>query len=192
MSQGNRRNGNDGSWTMLLRSNVFEIFRKIMYERLPCRRFRDTPSVGFFDVTVDGSNARDLVIHTGPAVSPPNDSRTGAWQFYLHPHQEDNLLAASGGRTFYLVNMSWQQRFHVVRLDCGGDILRIPAGTFHRSISDQEGSVVLNQAKRHSEISLSHEFRVYNSAQIPALAASIPLQFRNDFNPSSQPILQAA
>ena len=71
-----------------------------MFELLPYERFRVTPSVRFFDVTIDTSNARDLVIHTVPAVSPPNDSITGAWQFYLHPHQEDNLLAVSGGRTF--------------------------------------------------------------------------------------------
>ena len=72
-----------------------------MFELLAYERFRDTPSVRFFDVTVDTSNARDLVIHSGPAVSPPNDPESGAWQFYLHPHQEDNLLAASGGRTFF-------------------------------------------------------------------------------------------
>ena len=44
-----------------------------MFELLAYERFRDTPSVRFFDVTVDTSNARDLVIHSGPAVSPPND-----------------------------------------------------------------------------------------------------------------------
>ena len=79
-----------------------------MFELLAYERFRDTPSVRFFDVTVDTSNARDLVIHSGPAVSPPNDPESGAWQFYLHPHQEDNLLAASGGRTFFLVNLAWE------------------------------------------------------------------------------------
>ena len=42
-----------------------------MFELLAYERFRDTPSVRFFDVTVDTSNARDLVIHSGPAVSPP-------------------------------------------------------------------------------------------------------------------------
>ena len=119
-----------------------------MFELLAYERFRDTPSVRFFDVTVDTSNARDLVIHSGPAVSPPNDPESGAWQFYLHPHQEDNLLAASGGRTFFLVNLAWEQPFHIVRLESGGDILRIPPGTFHRSISDPDGSVVLNQAVR--------------------------------------------
>jgi len=96
-----------------------------MFELIPYERFRDTPAVRFFDVTIDSSNARDLVIHSGPAISPPNDTKTGDWQFYLHPHQEDNLLAASGGRTFYLVNLAWDEPFHIVRLAAGGDILRI-------------------------------------------------------------------
>ena len=140
-----------------------------MFELIPYERFRDTPAVRFFDVTIDSSNARDLVIHSGPAISPPNDTKTGDWQFYLHPHQEDNLLAASGGRTFYLVNLVWDEPFHIVRLAAGGDILRIPPGTFHRSISDLDGSVVLNQAVREQGASLTREFRVYNSGRIPAL-----------------------
>ena len=68
-----------------------------MFELLSYERFHDTPAVRFFDITIQSSNARDLVIHTGSAVSPPDDPQTGAWQFYMHAHQEDNLLAASGG-----------------------------------------------------------------------------------------------
>jgi hypothetical protein len=113
-----------------------------MFELIPYEKFRDTPAVRFFDITVPESNARDLVIHAGPAISPPDEEKTGAWQFYLHPHQEDNLLALHGGRTFYLVNFGWNYPFHIVRLDTGGDILRIPPGTFHRSVSDPDGSVV--------------------------------------------------
>lgn len=139
-----------------------------MFELLPYRKFRDTPSVSFFDITVAESNARDLVHHDGPAISPP-DSPEGYWQFYLHPNQQDNLMAIRGGRTFYLVNLSWNYPFHIVRLDTNGEILRIPEGTFHRSISDPEGSTVLNQAVRHPNASLEHEFRVYNSGDIPAL-----------------------
>ncbi len=139
-----------------------------MFELLQYSKFRDTPSVRFFDITIATSNARDLVIHDGPAVSP-NDAKDGFWQFYLHPHQEDNLLALSGGRTFYLVNLSWEVPFHMVRLDSRGDILRIPPGTFHRSVSDLHGSTVLNQAVRSESTTLAREFRVYNSADIPRL-----------------------
>ena len=140
-----------------------------MFELISYERFRDTPSVRFFDITIETSNARDLVVHTGPAVSPPNNSFNNAWQFYLHPNQEDNLLAVSGGRTFYLVNFSWEEPFHIVRLENQGSILRIPTGTFHRSISDLTGSVVLNQAVRKKGISLEREFRVFDSSVIPAL-----------------------
>ena len=38
----------------------------------------------FYDISVEESNAADLVVHQGPAVSPPNDC-VGAKQFYI-PH----------------------------------------------------------------------------------------------------------
>ena len=163
-----------------------------MFELIPYERFRDTPAVRFFDVTIDSSNARDLVIHSGPAISPPNDTKTGDWQFYLHPHQEDNLLAASGGRTFYLVNLVWDEPFHIVRLAAGGDILRIPPGTFHRSISDLDGSVVLNQAVREQGASLTREFRVYNSGRIPALRLVTTKGAIRPVLHGVEPLLQAA
>ena len=50
------------------------------------RVFRETGDVIFYDITVEESNASDLVIHEGPAVSPPDDS-VGAKQFYVHYHK---------------------------------------------------------------------------------------------------------
>ncbi|MEM6518567.1 MAG: redox protein [Cyanobacteria bacterium P01_D01_bin.71] len=139
-----------------------------MFELISFHRFRDTPSVQFFDITIADSNARDLVFHDGPAVSP-NNSAEGAWQFYFHPNQEDNLLAVSGGRTFYLVNFAWEYPFHTVRLDANQHILRLPPNTFHRSVSDPNGSLVLNQAVRTAQATVESEFKVYNSAAIPRL-----------------------
>ena len=123
--------------------------RAPMFELIPYEKFRDTPAVRFFDITVPSSNARDLVVHAGPAISPPNDPETDAWQFYLHPHQEDNLLALQGGRTFFLVNLGWNYPF----------------------VSDPDGSLVLNQAVRDEGASVVQEFRVYNSQRIPRLFA---------------------
>ncbi|MBE9182608.1 redox protein [Oculatella sp. LEGE 06141] len=139
-----------------------------MFELIPYQKFRDTPGVRFFDITIADSNARDLVVHEGPATSP-NNSSDGNWQFYLHPNQEDNLLALSGGRTFYLINLAWEHPFHIVRLEANGDILRIPPGTFHRSVSDPNGSIVLNQAIRTEKATVKSEFRVYDSGSIPRL-----------------------
>lgn len=139
-----------------------------MFELYSFEKFRDTPSVQFFDITVPKSNARDLVFHDGPAISP-NNTKAGDWQFYLHPRQEDNLLALSGGRTFYLVNFTWDYPFHRVRLDKNSLILRIPPGTFHRSESDPNGSLVINQAVRHASATVQSEFQVYNSADLSKL-----------------------
>tara|TARA_Y100001968_G_C18829998_1_gene468654 strand:+ start:208 stop:426 length:219 start_codon:yes stop_codon:yes gene_type:complete len=58
---------------------------------------------------------RDLFIQSGPAVSPPNYKKFNNWQFYIHHNQEDNLLAISGGRTFFLVNFGWDYPFYKVR-----------------------------------------------------------------------------
>ena len=44
------------------------------------RVFRETPDVIFYDISVEESNASDLVVHTGPAISPPDDN-VGAKQF---------------------------------------------------------------------------------------------------------------
>jgi len=85
------------------------------------------------------------------------------WQFYIHHNQEDNLLAISGGRTFFLVNFGWDYPFYKVRLESCGYILRIPRGTFHRSVSDKNGSIVLNQAIRDKGGTVESEFKVTNS-----------------------------
>ncbi|MEO1589940.1 MAG: redox protein [Cyanobacteria bacterium J06632_22] len=152
-----------------------------MFELLHFHKFRDTPSVQFFDITVPASNARDLVHHDGPAISP-NNAKDRSWQFYLHPHQEDNLLALSGGRTFHLINFAWAQPYHVVRLDANRHILRIPPGTFHRSESDPEGSLVINQAVRTDVTTIQNEFRVYNSASIPKLRDLLASGFRPQYH----------
>ena len=72
----------------LAKPNKSEMFELKSYEK-----FRDTEDVRFFDISIYNSNFRDLVIHNGPAVSPPNDKELGNWQFYIHHKQEDNLLA---------------------------------------------------------------------------------------------------
>ena len=68
------------------------------------RVFRETEDVIFYDISVENSNASDLVIHTGSAVSPPDDV-VGAKQFYIHKHQVDHNRVVSGERTFELVNL---------------------------------------------------------------------------------------
>ena len=39
-----------------------------MFELISYEKFRDTKDVRFFDISVNESNYRDLVIHSGPAT----------------------------------------------------------------------------------------------------------------------------
>ena len=121
------------------------------------RVFRETEDVIFYDISVEESNASDLVIHSGPAISPPNDS-VGAKQFYIHSFQDDYNRVVSGERTFELVNYNWKYPYHIVNLNVHNGALLIPRGTFHRSVSGQYGSIVINQAKRYDGFSAETEF----------------------------------
>ena len=119
--------------------------------------FRETQDVIFYDISVEESNASDLVIHSGPAMSPPNDS-VGAKQFYIHSFQDDYNRVVSGERTFELVNYDWKYPYHIVNLNVHNGALLIPRGTYHRSVSGQYGSIVINQAKRYDGFSAETEF----------------------------------
>ena len=112
------------------------------------RVFRETDGVIFYDISVDESNAADLVVHEGPAQSPPPDC-VGGKQFYIHSFQDDYNRVVSGTRMFELVN----------------EALIIPRGTFHRSVSGENGSIVINQAKRYDGFDPSAEFYPVSCAE---------------------------
>ena len=96
------------------------------------RVFRETDSVIFYDISVDESNASDLVVHTGAAISPPDDA-VGAKQFYIHSFQDDYNRVVSGERTFELVNYSWKYPYHIVHLNVHSGALVIPLSLIHIS-----------------------------------------------------------
>ena len=121
------------------------------------RVFRETEDVIFYDISVENSNASDLVIHTGSAVSPPDDV-VGAKQFYIHRHQIDHNRVVSGERTFELVNLKWKYPYHIVHLNVQSGALRIPTQTYHRSVSRDTGSIVINQAVRDNDFDDKYEF----------------------------------
>ena len=128
------------------------------------RVFRETEDVIFYDISVDESNAADLVVHTGAAISPPDDG-VGAKQFYIHEFQDDYNRVVQGERTFELVNNTWKYPYHLVRLDVHSGALIIPAKTWHRSVSGEEGSIVINQAKRYDGFNASEEFKPVSCAE---------------------------
>ena len=97
------------------------------------RVFRETDDVIFYDISVDESNAADLVCHTGPAISPPNDP-VGAKQFYIHGFQDDYNRVVSGERQFELVNEDWHYPYHIVHLNVHSGALFIPVSYTHLTL----------------------------------------------------------
>ena len=120
--------------------------------------FRQTKDVLFFDITMPKSNASDLVIHDSAAVSPPDDS-LGNKQFYIHYHQVDNNRVVHGSRTFELINFEWDKPYQIVKLDRDSGALRIPKKTYHRSVSCDSGSIVINQSERDDLFQAKKEFK---------------------------------
>ena len=138
--------------------------------------FRETPDVIFYDISVENNNATDLVEHTGPAVSPPDENREK--QFYIHYHQVDHNRVLSGGRTFELVNPDWSDPYHIVHLNRDSGALIIPKGTYHRSTSSIHGSIVINQAVRDKDFDHTTEF-------VPVIARQNTLLYSilNEYKP---------
>jgi len=123
---------------------------------IPIHLFRETPQVTFFDASVPHSNGTDVVVHHGAATSPPDDGDVE--QYYVHHHQVDHNLVLHGRRSFTLLNPSWGQPHHVIQLERAMGALVIPVGTFHRSVSEAEGSLVLNQSLRDDAFDFATEF----------------------------------
>jgi len=128
------------------------------------RVFRETEDVIFYDISVDESNAADLVVHTGAAISPPDDG-VGAKQFYIHEFQDDYNRVVQGERTFELVNFTWKYPYHIVHLNRQSGALVIPTNTYHRSVSGENGSIVINQAVRDDLFRAENEFNPVSAAE---------------------------
>ena len=103
-------------------------------------------------------------MHDGPAISPPDDI-IGAKQFYIHRHQVDHNRVLSGERTFELINPEWKFPYHIVRLNRRSGALVVPIGTYHRSTSGSDGSIVINQAIRDDEFNPDTEFMPVSAGQ---------------------------
>ena len=123
---------------------------------VPIRVFRETPQVSFFDTGVNGSNGADVVIHHKNSISPPDDGIFE--QYYIHHHQIDHNLVIEGSRKFTLINPEWDEPHHVIFLNRAMGALQIPTGTYHRSVSGEKGSIVLNQSTRDDEFDQKKEF----------------------------------
>ncbi|MBL4935048.1 hypothetical protein JK636_04670 [Clostridium sp. YIM B02515] len=148
---------------------------KNLYSIIELKPFRKTEGV-IFDLFPMDSIAHidsiDRVLHEHSAVSPgPVGSVSHPW--YLHPHQDDNLLVLHGRREVDIYNKAHGKVEHFTvypdkilkngeLLYNGGAMLVWPAGVFHRIVSGEDGSASINLAVHHEGFDIRTNFNIYD------------------------------
>jgi hypothetical protein len=153
-----------------------------LYKVIPLNVFRRTEGVSFDFVPLGAFprpgegyprlNAVDRVVHVGAASSP---GRVGDVErpWYMHPHQDDNLLILHGARhiELYTKKHGRVEVFVVTpgSIRRGGEaiyegaaLLCWPRTVFHRVKSEEEGSAALNFAVHHEGIDYKTNFNIYD------------------------------
>jgi hypothetical protein len=157
--------------------NSDDIFQEVegLYKIIPLKLFRKTSGVSF-DILpkeiVPKVDAVDRVIHTKSAVSPgPVGDVAEPW--YMHPHQDDNLMVLQGVRnveiyarapgkieSFVVTPDAIQQNGQTVY--DGAALLVWPRSVFHRIKSGEQGSASVNLATHYEGIDMRTNFNIYD------------------------------
>ena len=146
-----------------------------MYRIIPLRILRRTDGVKFDEIVpsdIPKINGIDKVIHGPNSISPGSiDKVKRPW--YMHTHQDDNLMVLLGTRfvDIYDVKSKTKASFIVTpdkiykndKLYCDYPAMIVwPSGIFHRIISGPEGSISINFATRHPGFDIKNNFNIYN------------------------------
>ena len=146
-----------------------------LYKILALQPFRKTEGVSF-DILptnlVPKIDAVDRVIHKIRAVAPgPVGDVSEPW--YMHPHQDDNLIVLQGVRhvEIYTRTQGRIESFTVTpeRIEHNGKplyhgpaMLVWPRNVFHRIKSGENGSASINLATHYDGIDMRTNFNIYN------------------------------
>ena len=93
--------------------------------------------------------------------------------WYMHKHQDDNLLVLQGTRYIDIYNPNNKESASFIvtpdkvykcdKLYYNGPAMIVwPAGIFHRIISGSEGSISVNFASRNYDFNLKDNFNIYD------------------------------
>ena len=145
-----------------------------LYKVVALQPFRKTEGVSF-DILpnnlVPKIDAVDKVIHKNRAVSPgPVGDTQEPW--YMHPHQDDNLIVLQGARHVeiytkahgriesFVVTPERIEHNNKLLYD-GPGLLVWPRGVFHRIKSGENGSASINLATHYKGIDMQKNFNIY-------------------------------
>lgn len=145
------------------------------YRVIRLKPFRRTPGVAFdilpmqFLPHIEGI---DRVIHQKRALSPGSVGDIER-PWYMHPHQEDNLIVLQGVRTVEIYTLEHrrvetfvvepERIVHNSKVMFEGPAMVVwPTNVFHRIVSGDEGSASLNFAVRLPGFDPATNFSIYD------------------------------
>lgn len=140
----------------------------------PLTVLRETPKVDFHDLPQDLIKeiaAIDRVEHGVGAFSPVAKDQPSLRAWYMHPHQEDNLLVLQGKRKIELYTVEhgkveyFEATPHSIKhngeiIAEGPTLLGWGTHVFHR-VESPEGSVSMNFARHFEGFSIKENFSIY-------------------------------
>jgi len=149
---------------------------KNLYKIITLKEFRKTKNVRFdvLDTSlIPHIDSFDRVIHAPGALSPGSVGNV-EHPWYMHPHQEDNLMVLYGKRDIDIYTPEHGKIEHfTVTADkicrgnefsyTGGAMLVWPRGVFHRIAScPEQGSGSVNFAVRYEGFNIQTNFNIYD------------------------------
>jgi hypothetical protein len=154
-----------------------DIFQEVpgFYRIIKLKLFRKTPGVSF-DILAKGQvpkiDAIDRVVHQNGAVSPGQVGDV-VRPWYMHPHQDDNLMVLYGTRLvdIYTKEQGRVESFAITpdRIEKDGNILYNgaamlvwPRNVFHRIRSLEQGSASINLATHYEGWDARNNFSIYD------------------------------
>jgi len=150
-----------------------EIVKEVAFI-IPLKLLRKTPNVEFYNVqgVLTHLNAVDKVIHQKNAVSPSVKGSKIKRPWYMHTHQEDNLLVHEGKRLvdLYSVKQGKIEKFEATSkyikhngkvIFKGAAILGWPVNVFHK-VRSPNGSISTNYAKHYKHFDIRTNFNIYD------------------------------
>lgn len=144
-------------------------YNKEMYRLLPLRILRQTTDIKFDEIPQCDIPDIDRVIH-GPNGISPYLVKSVKRPWYMHTHQDYNLLVLQGTRyvDIYCPKNKTKSSFIVTpnkvyknnKLYFNAPAMLVwPSGIFHRIIS---GSISVNFATRHKGFDIKNNFNIYD------------------------------
>jgi len=146
-----------------------------LYRVIQFKEFRKTQGVTFDIIPIKALgciDAVDRVLHVSDAVSPAAISGVSR-PWYMHTHQQDNLVVLSGIRhvDLYTPKHGRIEQFTVTPdgvykkdklIADGGAMLVWPKGVFHRIVSGDGGSASINLATHEPGFDINTNFNIYD------------------------------